>query len=81
MATVVGAGVLALGLGAGCRVAPAGGWEWGGERAGVRGGGGGVCGGGGRLLVSCLCVVRRVATPRKAERSEAFHDSKYLLSR
>lgn len=43
--------------------------------------GGGVCGGGGRLLVSCLCVVRRVATPRKAERSEAFHDSKYLLSR
>lgn len=44
-------------------------------------GGGGVCGGGGRLLVSCLCVVRRVATPRKAERSEAFHDSKYLLSR
>ena len=42
----------------------------------IQGGGGG----GGRLLVDSPCVVRRVATPRKAERSEAFHDSKYLLS-
>ena len=43
----------------------------------IQGGGGG---GGGRLLMDSRVCAERSEAHRKAERSEALHDSKYLLS-